>query len=747
MTEPFQDYQLHRELVTLWEGKQTGTLTAEVDGYTKTLYIKDGMVVFAATDDPNEKLTQILIGQGKFTQDQYDGVKDNFNEEVSIGRNLIEMGLITQQELAQGGKEQVYQVFSNVMHSERGTFAFEEEELPGGVVSLPPKYPDAFFRTILDFADKAWLSNQFGADLNFVAHRKEKAEPNFSQIEIGDFAPEIFNLIDGETDFNHMAFEVDVDDFLLLKFLYALQLLGYVEFKEPEDAPEEDPLPDLTGSEEEQAEAEEDDEPIPEPDADDVINELSEAMAESDELAQMGEVSMEETVQLPKSIVDDPNPGSMDVTMEISKDALADAAPGFLDEEEPEEDEEPDTASVFEDTGDGIAPFAEEPEEEFEEETEAGLDDLGVMSSQIFEQELSKMEEPEDEPEDKLQGVIMPDPEDEDDELGAEKEPKQPLSHEERRKRLLVLTTVLFFIFAGYLFINRPDMSFIAKYLPGGFEPPPDVESELAAMEADQEQQPAEEPAEDPPAEATTTAQTDPPKDAGAAEPEPTSDPVESAESSQPTETIAAKTTPQPATRTLARQPDPDKEFFSPIAEGWDPNTGRPSGENLSYAKAKVPKTPAGGANLSDVSRAPERTVTPPSETRPAPSTNTSDRPAAEPRQPVAGGNASALLTAGDYVGAAQVWAREKQGQRNRYTLALFLICEEQSVRNTIRDAGGSNLLYLLPKRYNGRDCYWACWGDYDTYRQATKAIAQLPEALLAERSRITVYSLRNLIP
>lgn len=759
--QPFSDYHLQKELITLWRNQADGVLTTELDGYNKTLYLKDGRVHFANSDDPAEKLPNVLIQQGRFTQEQFEQVEPNFSDAISVGRNLIEMGLISQQELAQGGKEQVYQIFANVFLATSGNYDFEEGPLPEGVVSLPPTYPDCFFRAFQGFDNKTWLANQFGADLNFIpAHTDEK--PSFDKLEHAGPAGEIYGLIDGELDYNHLAFEVDVDDFVLLKSLYLMQLMGYLTIEEQE--PEEDfEIPEVVTTPDAGEETEDTDD-IPVPEADDMAAELSAVMAHNDELEQLGEMSMEETVQLPKSLVgdDEEDPGlGMDVTMEIPRDQV----------------------DLGDDDADEIAPFAEEPDDdalpsideevdaeaaaaafEDEDEDEPGLEDLSDMGADLFEQKLAQGgdEELDGETsrEEKLAGVIMPDDEDEEDFEEAEEAPKGGGG------RLLVLISALFFVFSGWLLMEQPHKHLLARYFPSGEEDIPDPEAELALVESEtetpQDPQPAEEstaPATVPETQApnptatpdTTVAETnpepppqDPPQDTQTQEtPEP-----------EPEQGVAAQETPaQPPANMvpgLGRRPNSEVGFFSPVAEGWDPETGKPQDDSQSYASPDLPPPQALDAEAQkvvDAKAGPDASDTP--QTQTAPVAANTNRPAsgaeAPSRTAVPSGDPDAAFAAGNFNRAAQLWRDRKAPQGNRYTLALFMVCQEASIRQTVREAGAGAPLFLLPRTYRGQSCWWVCWGDFDSYRQAIDAVDTMPEAIRAKRRQFEVRTVGEL--
>lgn len=780
----FNNYGLQDTLKQLMCERNTGTLTCDVKGYEKKLFVKDGVCCFATSTDPEDKLPNVLIRQGRFDEEQFENAEPNFNSSVSVGRNLVEMGLITQQELVQGAKEQVYSVFASCMQTESGQSNFEEGDLPNGVVSLPLKYPQAFVRAILDMSDKAWISSQFGGALSFIPTPVEGKKPDLEAMELGDFAKPLFELIDGEANFNQIAFEADVDDFLLLKFLFGMSFMGFITI--------------------------EDDEEEPEPEVDDVLDDLNEAMEQREELERLKEsglegVSMDETIALPKGQTEDMG-GSMDVTMEISRDALAADEPAFaeggmdvtteierpegLDDlgaddafpEDPEEDDEDEedeaaTAAAFE------AAFAEAEAEE--EDEEAGLDDLGDMSEDVFDnmgEETSDDEEPEGpEEEDEAptrnipDDVIMPDDEDDDfdDEDFDEDEP--------RDKRRLLLIAAVGLIAASLLIYTRP---YLERYFnPFGTSETETLQADLEVIDGppDGEETPQDTPTDTPnTAEATGDSEGGKEGEVAARETEspPTTDPEptevasqntddpppeeetskEPPQQTEQTEQVAENQTPKPPpvenesiekdAPVETNQPEEDlviatnendkteeeRAFRSPVAEGWDTSTRRPRGRlqkavdlppvqvSTAVTPIKENKAPPKPQPKKSSAPPPKKQASPPViRSKPKPKPDRSIQPTTSRQAP---------MVNRDYAGAAKAWLPTLEQNREKYTVHLYSYCKSENLGKAFRDAQGSDQFRIVEyTNWQSSTCYRVIWGIYDSKEQAEAARATLPNA------------------
>lgn len=381
--ETFENYEIHGIARDCWERGLTGVLRTEVQGYNKDLFLRDGLVIFANSEDPANKLPQVLMSQGRFTEEQFDAVEGNFRPEISVGRNLVEMGLITQQELIEGARAQVFHIFESVLQARDGRFEVQEGPLPDGVVNLPLNFPADFLKAFLTLQDRAWVSSQFGEDLGFVPHRVNDRPIHFDQVPVADFAQNIYEMIDGETDGNHLAFETDVEDFTLLKFLYALKAMGFitVDVEAALDPGDESMLDDDEASM--------------------FAAELNEVVNQNDRVEQLGMAGLEETMEIggiAGAAMDEVIP-SMDATVELSRANLGAPEPESIfadneEDEEPEVEEDYDAAiAAFEGDDDDDVMVAEpEITSAFDDDEEdEGFDDL---SSDLLERELEAMAHP-----------------------------------------------------------------------------------------------------------------------------------------------------------------------------------------------------------------------------------------------------------------------------------------------------------------------------------------------------------------
>ncbi len=502
-----------------------------------------------------------------------------------------------------------------------------------------------------------------------------------------------------------------------------------------------------------------------------VREELKSAISQEEEITKLG---MDETVALAPVVMEQqPQPDGLEPTEEIVQARIG------LDEEEHAGAED---RFEVEEIEEGVV--------EVDEEEPHGLDDLSEMSGDLLEQELAKMEQPLSEEE----------------EAGEEASPeKEEIEEGEGRKipRLLLVAASLILI--GVLALAS---SYLLDLFSGPDKPLTSVVNELAALEeATQTPNETSEPSENgahtepvtmPVAETTTpqeetdTGPTEPPTQeqplatAGPAidadeidtqnaeetgiQNEPVTpvthtntDPVTDEAGTETGEQVTGNEggtvsgTAPPAQR---RATPEERGFHSPIADGWPLNGGPNHREETGYGTDERRRAPEPGwTGVTALSQAAPTRILP--GTNPVREKNgkigSNPRPEPENRlnggspvsRPIArsAGSAQALLAGRNFEEAARIWQDLKRNESGKFTIALFMVCERNSVGKAVVDSGGDERLFILPKNFRGKSCYWVCWGAYDLRMQALRDIENLPVDFLAERAGITVYRLQALLP
>lgn len=149
------------DLFARHRNRETGTWTLGQEPQ-RTIYLENGQIAFAQSTHPLDKLTTLLVERGKLTQAQLDYALQNLKPGLSIGRNLIEMGFITQRDLLEVAKAQVERVVWGAMGNMEEEPRFQAHALDASVVRLSLDTPLTLLVGCLHLRDRERLLELLG---------------------------------------------------------------------------------------------------------------------------------------------------------------------------------------------------------------------------------------------------------------------------------------------------------------------------------------------------------------------------------------------------------------------------------------------------------------------------------------------------------------------------------------------------------------------------------------------------------
>ena len=205
----------------------TGVLTLVAGGARKALYVKQGRVVFASSNLPNDRLGEILIREGKITVEEYEASIKAISKGKRQGKALVEMGALSPKDLWEGVQFQVKEIVYSIFLWEDGQFHFEESLLP----------EKERITVDLDIQDLILAGlRRVDAGGRVQAHYPEGdsvLERATSQVPaaLEDYEVHVLKLIDGERSVLDICRESEIGDNETMKTLYGLVSTGVARVK------------------------------------------------------------------------------------------------------------------------------------------------------------------------------------------------------------------------------------------------------------------------------------------------------------------------------------------------------------------------------------------------------------------------------------------------------------------------------------------------------------------------------------
>lgn len=142
-----EELSIHGEIATtsvpellrsLLQSGETGLLVLRSGDLTKSVYLKEGRVVYAASNDPDERLGENLLLRGRITARQYLEASRLIRPGRRLGAILVEMNALEPDDLVPAVEQQVRDILMDLFTWTSGEYEFviKEKAAASDLVSL-----------------------------------------------------------------------------------------------------------------------------------------------------------------------------------------------------------------------------------------------------------------------------------------------------------------------------------------------------------------------------------------------------------------------------------------------------------------------------------------------------------------------------------------------------------------------------------------------------------------------------------
>jgi len=224
------DFALADTLIGLQRSNKTGILEVRSGENVKKVYIKNGDMIFAASNRDEDRLGDILLKERKINAEQFKrSVEEMKRANVRQGTALVRLGYLKPEELVRAVQHQVEEIIISLFAFEDGTFEFANAPLPANeVITLKLSVANIIYRGITRIdIPKIILLNLPPMD----SILRLSADPLniFQNIRLDMASKKILSLVDGKAALNYITFASNLDKFDALRIIYALLSTGIIE--------------------------------------------------------------------------------------------------------------------------------------------------------------------------------------------------------------------------------------------------------------------------------------------------------------------------------------------------------------------------------------------------------------------------------------------------------------------------------------------------------------------------------------
>jgi curved DNA-binding protein CbpA len=224
-------YSLPDILLDLQRSDGTGILEIKTDPIFKKIYIKNGIMVFATSNQEEDRLEEILLRAGKITTDQFYQSVDIMKKEGKLqGSALVELGYLKPTELIWAVKHQAEEIILSLFGWEEGKVTLIEDPLSEETITLKLSAANLIFRGIKRI-NKPEYFKKISPTMDTILYFSIEPMNLFQDISLTEADKYVLSLIDGNLTVKEILSISSLGNFQTMKTLCAFISTRMIEIK------------------------------------------------------------------------------------------------------------------------------------------------------------------------------------------------------------------------------------------------------------------------------------------------------------------------------------------------------------------------------------------------------------------------------------------------------------------------------------------------------------------------------------
>jgi len=228
----------------------SGKLLLVHERMERSIYWKDGEIVFASSNSPEHSLGIFLLRNGKITQQQYDESKRRVTATTRHGKLLVQMGAISPKDLWWGVKNQALEIIYSLFSWKEGSFVFGDtaDELVNERIVLSINTSTVIMEGIRRLDESAVIREKI-TSLDMVFMKVQGANADFGSLDMSEHEVALYNTLDGKRSIRALIGGSEMTEFEVTRILFQLLSARLIEvvsetrsfrpvFLDVEDSPE-----------------------------------------------------------------------------------------------------------------------------------------------------------------------------------------------------------------------------------------------------------------------------------------------------------------------------------------------------------------------------------------------------------------------------------------------------------------------------------------------------------------------------
>jgi hypothetical protein len=221
-------------LRSLLASGEAGVLTFRNGEATKTLFVEGGRVVFAASNNPDERLGEFLLVRGRLTAEHYLEASRRIRPGLRLGAILVELGAIEPEDLIGTVEAQVKEVLLDLFSWRRGEYAFVMKDTDDSMVTVNISTDSLILDGIR--RSRSWHQVIQGIGSTDTVFFPTGNTDVLYKLELTEEETEILHRVNGRATVDQICQVSYLSNFETCRTLWALQVLGIIRRTVADDA-------------------------------------------------------------------------------------------------------------------------------------------------------------------------------------------------------------------------------------------------------------------------------------------------------------------------------------------------------------------------------------------------------------------------------------------------------------------------------------------------------------------------------
>ncbi|PWT94094.1 MAG: hypothetical protein C5B54_00565 [Acidobacteria bacterium] len=209
--------------------RESGVLRVVHLKIKKEIYFQEGQIVFAKSNDPDERLGELLLRRGRVTWKQLETAAEKIVPGKRLGTILVQEGIIKPSDLYHGVIDQVEDIIYSLFEWMEGEYEFTSGELPGKEdITLSISAPDVIATGIGRIRRWSWIRKGV-VSTQAIYRRSENWSSVIKRMTQTPAVKTILSAMERSMPLENILQISPVNNFETCKLVWAFLVIGAVE--------------------------------------------------------------------------------------------------------------------------------------------------------------------------------------------------------------------------------------------------------------------------------------------------------------------------------------------------------------------------------------------------------------------------------------------------------------------------------------------------------------------------------------